>query len=274
MEIIRELQLLETSMLREFDTICRKYNISYFVTWGTALGAKRHQGFIPWDDDIDIGMLRADYEKLRKIPESEWKGIKLVDAYSNCFYHEKVFPRIYKPGTVFESKLWTYTYNKEKIRKPVWMDIFLFDYVDSKEEAEIKAKKAYKLHVCYYYSKYWTNIFREDSIKRKVGCLARNIIHIFLSIKKPSFYLKNYFRLVKKDTGKYLISFDNWTVEEILQSMCEYDDIYPVGNIRFEDVTVMSPRKVDKLLEQFYGDYMQLPPIEKRIGHLPQTIEL
>lgn len=143
MDDLKKLQLAETEMLQVLDDICAEYEIPYFVLFGTALGTARHQGFIPWDDDIDVGMLRSDYEKLKKIPKEAWKGLELISPEDNCFYHEKLFPRIYKPGTVLEFEKWKkYVHNPDDIKKPVWIDIFLFDYVDSREEALKKAKAA------------------------------------------------------------------------------------------------------------------------------------
>ena len=109
---------VEIDLLEKCKAICRKYNLNYCASSGTLLGAVRHEGFIPWDDDIDVGMLREDYNKLKSAPQEEWGALQLVDGESNVFFHEKVFPRIYKKGTVFESELWKkYTYNKDKRKK-------------------------------------------------------------------------------------------------------------------------------------------------------------
>ena len=275
MDKLRELQNVETSMLAVFDRICRKHDIPYFVTFGTALGAKRHQGFIPWDDDIDVGMLRSDYFKLKEIAPDEWEGLVLIDGESECFYHEKVFPRVYKPGTILEAELSRkYTYNKENVKKPVWIDIFLYDYVDSKEIALKKAKQARKLHILYYYSKYWTNIVRTDSISKKMISIGKNILHLFISIRKPASYLAKYYTLVSQDTGHFLISYDSWTIKEIMDSFCGKNELYPPRDIQFEDIVVMAPRELEHQLESFYGNYMKLPPEEKRVGHIPHNIFL
>ena len=70
-EELRAVQLIELELLKETDRICRKYNIHYSIVGGTMLGAVRHQGFIPWDDDVDVGFLRPDYEKFREYLEKE-----------------------------------------------------------------------------------------------------------------------------------------------------------------------------------------------------------
>ena len=103
---LRQLQLVETDMLATFDRICRRHDIPYFIAFGTAIGAVRHQGFIPWDDDIDLAMLRKDFDRLREVPQDEWEGLELVTAGNTPYYHERIFPRVYKPGTVFETQAW------------------------------------------------------------------------------------------------------------------------------------------------------------------------
>ena len=71
-EVLKQLQNVEVDMLEIFVRICEKYDIKYFAIYGTAIGCIRHQGFIPWDDDIDVGMLWEDYKKLRAVPKEEW----------------------------------------------------------------------------------------------------------------------------------------------------------------------------------------------------------
>ena len=72
-EVLLRLQKTETGILACLDRICQSHNLHYFVIFGTAIGAVRHKGFIPWDDDTDVGMLREDYEKLRALGDSVWE---------------------------------------------------------------------------------------------------------------------------------------------------------------------------------------------------------
>lgn len=276
MDNLKALQLAETEMLKIFDQVCQKYKIDYFVLFGTALGVARHQGFIPWDDDIDVGMLRSDYERLKRVPIEEWDGLMLVDPGEECFYHEKVFPRLYKPGTVLEFEQWKkYVYNPDHILKPVWIDIFLFDHVDSKEEAQLKAKKARRLNMRYFYSKYDTNIVSSDSIKNKVRSLAKKGMHIiFRTLHKPEYYLKKYYHLVMKEKGEYLISFDSWRYGTIMDSFGEKELYYPVNRMKFDYIEVCAPNNIDKFLTQRFGDYKKLPPEDQRKSHTPCQISL
>ena len=275
MDMLRKLQFTELDMLKQLDRVCRTYEIPYFVIWGTALGAKRHQGFIPWDDDIDIGMLRSDYQRLKQVPKEEWNGLDLIDADSDCFYHETVFPRLYKPGTILETEYWKRYYrNPTGVRKPVWLDIFLYDHVDSAREAKRKAVKAHLLHIWYLRSKYRMKIAKDDPFTRKCIFAARILLHYVFVLPGPKRAIKRFYRLVRKDQGNYLISYDNGSSRVMMESFIERDCIFPLQELQFEDMVVMAPGNIEKLLEQFYGDYMTLPPEEKRIGHIPETIEL
>ena len=81
-QIIRTIQLETLENLRVLDRVCKKYDIQYFLVYGSLLGAVRHKGFIPWDDDLDIGLMREDYEKLCKVPAEEW-GEDVVICYKH-----------------------------------------------------------------------------------------------------------------------------------------------------------------------------------------------
>ncbi|KDE71244.1 hypothetical protein FUSO7_10000, partial [Fusobacterium necrophorum BFTR-2] len=98
---LREVQLIELEILIEVDRICKKYEIEYFLDFGTLLGAIRHEGFIPWDDDIDIGMTRDNYEKFMKIAPSKLKKeyfLQNIDSEEQCPY---LYSRLRKKNTVF-----------------------------------------------------------------------------------------------------------------------------------------------------------------------------
>ena len=275
MDLLKELQRTELGMLKQLDQVCRTYNIPYFVIWGTALGTKRHQGFIPWDDDIDIGMLRSDYERLKKVPADEWNGLTLIDAESDCFFHEVTFPRLYKPGTILDTEYWIKYYkNPNGVHKPIWLDIFLYDYVNSPKEAKKKAKKAHFLHIWHRRAKYRMNVVKSDPLKRRLIFLGRNFLHDIFVIPGSQRAIKCFYRMTRKDRGKYLISYDNGSHRVMMKSFLSADCIFPTVDLPFEDMLVKAPADIDAMLKRFYGDYMVLPPEEKRFAHLPHTVRL
>ena len=279
MDKLRELQLLSVDMLRQFDEVCSRHQVDYFVIFGTALGAVRHKGFIPWDDDIDIGMTRTEYRKLKEIPAEDWGDeLYLTDGEGDEPYHEKVFPRVYKKGTDFESAYWV-KYLKNPKRnigiKPISLDIMLYDHVDSIEEAEQKTRKAQRLNRMFLYTKYCMNIAPEDSPARKIQTIGKRMAHRCLRmIYNPKEVLRKYYRLVDKKEGKYLISFDSWTRNDIMGSLMEEKDMFPLQTVPFDGIEVKTIRNVEKYLTQVYGDYMKLPPEDKRGAHSPAILDL
>ena len=99
-EDLKKLQYVLIEMLKEFDKICRDNNIEYFVFAGTELGAVRHKGIIPWDDDTDVGMMRSEFEKLKKVfAEQDTGNLILGSPDGNYEWHERLYPRIYYKGT-------------------------------------------------------------------------------------------------------------------------------------------------------------------------------
>lgn len=278
MDLLRELQLVETEMLAVLDRVCNKYQIEYFVMFGTALGAVRHKGFIPWDDDIDIGMRRSDYQKLREIPEEEWEGLLLVDAESECSFHYKVFPRLYKPGTILENQEWFDWVKDCKLEgehKPIWIDIFLFDSVESLDQAKIIANRAFKLRRQWTFAKYKMHPDHNQPFSKFMKYEIKSLYHTIINIfSGPENVLKRYYSIVSSSRGEYYISYDSWTLRDIYSTMMKAEDLFPVERLPFENIEVNVPHNVKKHLEKTYGDYMQLPPEKERIGHMPKKIFL
>ncbi len=210
-EDLKALQNVELGILKKLDEICLRHNIEYFVVFGTALGTVRHKGFIPWDDDIDVGMMRDEYAKLKKVSADEWGDCTLSDAYDKTNGHVLIYPQIYKQGTVFETE-----YHNRYDKKPgdhvlpIWIDIFIYDYVDSADEVKRKYKKANLLRKLFYYSKYGTRVHSEDSIGRKISCIGKDFSHKVLSLRKDadlSLY-NRYVRMLANKNGEYITTYD------------------------------------------------------------------
>ena len=134
-QLLKRLQETELGLLKLFDKVCTKNNISYFALFGTAIGAIRHKGFIPWDDDIDVGIMYDDYEKLKKRPKEEWgDDVLFVTPEDDVPYHRAMICRLYKKGTIFQNVKNT-RYDRprknESSLRPIWMCIFIYNRIDS-----------------------------------------------------------------------------------------------------------------------------------------------
>ena len=278
-EDLRKLQLVETGILKAFDSICSKYNIQYFICYGTAIGAIRHRGFIPWDDDIDVGMLRSEYEKLKKVPKSEWGGycISLVDPADECDAHLWTYPRLYKNGTIFESGNHYYEISKRRSDTSdlrVWLDIFLYDRFDDVQSIEKMSKRIFLLKKLYYYSVSNRVIRKEDPLKRKLVEVIELVAHFLLRLlPNPKKVIWNRIQsLLTYSSGELVTTFD--TPYKATSIVCCYADMFPTERVVFEGIEVCIQKNYDSVLRSIYGDYMQLPPEEKRTTHVPVILDL
>ena len=138
--VLRRLQLTILEILKDIDSICKENNIEYYIAYGTALGAVRHGGFIPWDDDIDICMTREAYDRFLEVmpnamPEKyDLLDIKNTNKYSMCF------AKVSKKGTKFKEKVGT----AEGYEQGIFVDVFPLDYApDDEKERKMVAKKAW-----------------------------------------------------------------------------------------------------------------------------------
>lgn len=122
--LIKQVQAIELEILLEVDRICRKHRISYFLDSGTALGAVRHKGFIPWDDDIDIGMLRDDYERFLSVAQEEMGQDYFLQTYRTDGT-PIMFAKVRKTGTTFVE----FRLRKFPINHGLFIDIFPYDYL-------------------------------------------------------------------------------------------------------------------------------------------------
>ncbi len=252
-------------VLREFIRICEKHNLTYFVAFGTAIGVVRHGGFIPWDDDIDVVMLRKDYDKFVEIAKYEIdEGFGLYGAAIQDG-SQGFFLRLYKKGTTFTTK-----YNKRWKHHPgIWMDIIPYDCVpDDLKERKNYYKKLQTISRLYIIRNVKYPYMQGNSIGTiltRVACVAAYYI---MKVFGPSTQklIKQYTELQVKYEGqtknRTMLDYytpDKWIIKE--------DEIFPLQDAMFEDIKVKLPAKNHEILTRHYGDYMTPPPAEQQVGH-------
>jgi len=232
---LRHLQYKMLDILKIVDRICKKYNLPYWLSSGTLLGAVRHGGFIPWDDDLDVEMLREDYEKLIKIlPQELPEGYVLQDNMTDSNYvylYAKVRDTNSKIREICKV-------NQEFEIGGVFIDIFPIEPVIP---AFKRISSVLFNRLCY-------------NLVLKKGCwrLLYNINYwILLHVVFPIFRFLTGLKNAKDYHYIYGISF--------LQERRNYDDIFPLKRITFEGETFMAPNDCDAYLRKLYGDYMKLP---------------
>lgn len=269
--ILKRLQKEELGILKDFVKICDKHNIDYFIMYGTAIGAVRHGGFIPWDDDIDVGMLREDYEKFLEVAPKEFYGrYKIMGPDSEEKYYNLV-PNMNKVGTKFNT-----IYDRGRYDIGILMDIYPLDYISEDEDKKKKQIRGAKFWRDLYLLKN-VNFYKlnQPGFVTKTKHMICAFVHYILNIFKVSdeFIYNNYKKYAQKYRGKKTSTVTSFAEFDGNETCMEIKDIFPLKEIKFEDIYVKIPNKYDKMLTNFYGNYMELPPEDKRQNHYPYYLD-
>lgn len=254
---LEEIQNIEMGILDYIHQVCEKIGVKYFLSYGTLLGAVRHKGFIPWDDDMDICLLRDDYEKLQNyLLENPDEKYELM-SYKNNLNYVYSFMKIKDKNTVLEEHAVRINSNMG-----VYIDIFP---IDAYEENQIFKDKMTKL-----IKKNQLSSYTFDGVKNKnlgIKNIIRYIFVVLFFIKDPTKYAKEIDELSKsRSLGDYqkadFLVYKNMNKNTVDKTL--FEDLMLVD---FEDRKYYIPKAYDEILKADYGDYMQLPPKEKRVSH-------
>lgn len=266
---LKKLQNKQLDILREVDRICKKYDIKYFGTWGTALGAIRHKGFIPWDDDIDISMKWDDYVKFEEACKTELDKNFFLQNTDTDKYFWNPYNKIRINNTTSMDKRLTHL----KCHWGICMDIFPIVAVPNSKISRLKQKAYSSLYIYLGFIPYVLNINPNDTSKvaKIIGIIPKGILELLKKWLIPNKGIKAIRKYLLKEVTKY--DFDKskyW--EEIfseagdkgiyLKEIFEDEILVP-----FEDTIIPIPKEYDRYLTQCYGDYMKLPDESKRTGH-------
>ena len=256
-----ELKKIAVDILQYIDTLCRENNITYYLMFGTLIGAIRHKGFIPWDDDIDICLMRPDYEKLMVLVEKDGRYKSIYAENDSNYYF--TYGRITDTRTILKRR------PKRKIKDfGVFVDVFPIDNAPFESEAttwrdefmQLKRNVWATIPTCYD-DFYCGNVFRY-----LLRFLRELRTRCFLRVKNFHTYREQMLECVTRynehNTESLMIAETN--------SFCRFPrDVFDeVVEVDFEGVKAMAPAKYDQILRSIFGDYMELPPIEQRnSGH-------
>lgn len=281
-EVLKQLQNTEVDMLEVLVRICEKYDIKYFAIYGTAIGCIRHQGFIPWDDDIDVGMLWEDYKKLRAVPKEEWgDSVVLCDPSDDNEDHYFPYPRLYRVGTTLVPEAFALLRDRKRNNtgiacNGVWVDIFLFHRFETLEEIREAKERSILLRKRYLYSKKEKIVGREHGLPRKLIALGQNAYSRFVNRtqKAPEKAIWEKYMALFAEKGDLVTTVDYPYDDCPEHTALRMDEIFPLKEVRFDRLTVKVPKEFDKNLRNIYGDYMELPPVEARVNHAPKYLDL
>lgn len=252
---IKEILLKQMEFI---DAFCREHNISYFLIGGSLLGAVRHKGFIPWDDDIDIGMLRKDYDKFVRLFNKEKSAYSLIDINNKKDYYLP-FAKVIDNRTICIEDV--------RFGTPIGIsvDVFPFDNCpgNSYEEACNFARK------CRFFSRMLALKTIKPSAERPT---IKNIIVVVTQFILKHFSNKKLIMLIEKNITKFK-EYDSTYIGELSYMPYGNKEIYKkewleqTSKLPFEQYLFSVPKDYINFLTRTFGDYMQLPPAEKRVSH-------
>lgn len=271
-EVLDKLHRVQVEILRDFDAVCEKHQLHYFAVYGTAIGAVRHGGFIPWDDDVDVAMLREDYEKFLQIfPEEMAERYQLMTPELDGDYTCTV-THLQRKHTKFISEV------TENLPYEQCIDLDIFPLDEVAEEARAQKKQG-RMAV------FWGRmLFLRGSgqpviaAEGLVGNLMAAVcacVHAVLKLFRVS-PRSLYRKFVRTAThyngcgGEYVTSFE---YNGCLKDKIKKKDLFPLEKVPFEDMELYIPANNHEFLTHVYGDYMKLPPENERVNHMPKVIQ-
>ena len=250
-----EFKEIAVNLLEAFAKVCEENNLRYLLEYGTLIGAIRHKGFIPWDDDIDISMPRCDYEKLieltAKNPNIFGENFRLAHYKKLGYSVQKGFLNLCDVRTITRTP-----YRTEKFQYPCWIDIFPLDYMDG-------------------------SIEKSNALRKELNAIQQSVRESMVPVKGSG--LKPFLRKIKRsmEQKKIVKRFDE--IEARIAQIPESDILTSYYGIvpcymkaemfdkyiywDFERLKCRVPEDYDRRLTEIYGDYMTLPPKEQQITH-------
>ncbi len=244
---VKKLQQVELRLFKSFLTICEKEKLRYFLIGGTLIGAVRHKGFIPWDDDIDIGMPRKDYEKFIQVASRYLPDCYFLQTMKSDRNYPYPFAKIRDNNTLYLEDLLAH----QEMHHGIWIDIFPLDYCSPRNKAWYALYRIVNKRVISQFQKvtHWRNF------------CWKYLLKIFLpSCKKAKNLRENLMQHYPLDTGYIGNLTGRYGLGEIVPSTWFKESAW----LEFEGLKISAPIEYHKYLTHIYGDYMQLPPEEKR----------
>ena len=267
-ELLKRLQEVELDILMVIDKICRDNDIDYFINGGTLLGAVRHGGFIPWDDDIDLGIAHDEYLRFLEVAERELpEGYELCTP-QNTPNQTATWAKVIKSGTRFIDA----EAREAGYEQGIFVDVFDFRQFD--KDPKRRAKQV-RDTVFWQRMSYLTKISQPHIPK---GTRFKPLVKVALRVwhELASRFVSQETVIRRFEKAWECPDPDDYWIDNAFGYRTPYptDVLYPVRPIEFCGQTVMGPNKPEEFLRTLFGDdYMQLPPVEDRHNHIPEILD-
>ena len=256
-EELKRAQKCQLEIANEINRICKKNDINYFVAYGTMIGAVRHQGFIPWDDDLDIAMLRDDYNKFISACNKDLSDGYFLQTFETDPFYGWPFAKVLKKGTVYK-EVWV----PDRIQNGIFVDVFPIDKASTDGKGATLDHVRYRFYLRTLQIKLGYKGFLDVGIHRKI---IRSMIWILSCLFSRHF--------LKSRLEKVLLKYDHTNskyVHNLNSPYSEEKERMPISWFQktqenaFENVSLPILTQYDDYLRHIYGDYMVLPPESER----------
>lgn len=261
--VLRKVQLTQLEIAKEIKRVCDENDINYFLDSGTLIGAVRHKGFIPWDDDMDIGMLRSDYDKFVELAPEKLGEDFFLQTWDNDVNYPLAFAKVRKKNTKYIEAVAC----KSGAYNELYVDVFPYDVYPDDERVAIKTIKKVRLY---------KNILMMQCKYEPWARHQNRFVKILVGIKYFPYYILGKVKSknkIKQQCNMYMKKFNN---EKNIKWLYEQGGAQ-CGKVKlpikcFETFTIMEfenenfkcPNDFDAVLTRMYGNYMELPPVEER----------
>lgn len=271
-EVLKRLQQTELSMLKDFMELCDSHGLLYFGIGGTGIGALRHQGFIPWDDDIDIAMPRKDFEKFLRLAGKCWEGKYYILNNKTDSNYPMMTTRLCKCGTVFQEEV------MKDVDCPfgIFLDLYVLDNIaDGKTACQIQAWTAW------FWSKMLVLACMEKPYLAQSGRKAQLIWAVCKAIHRTIRFLHLPPALFRAHCESACRKYENKKTKRMaflpdtnpFWNVVNKEKMFPLQKLPYEDTYLYFTSDIDTIMRDQYGDYMVMPPKEKRKTHYPYRLE-
>lgn len=271
-EVLKKLQELEMEIVRDFVRICEEHNLVYFGYAGTGIGALRHKGYIPWDDDIDISMPRKDYETLLRIVQEQMGDKYYVLNTDTDPDYPLATTRLCLRGTVFRE----FAMKDVDCQWGIFLDLYALD-----NAADGWLAYQWQMWTAWF----WGKLLILRSVPRPYLYVHGLLAKIVTACCVVGHHLMKWLHIPKKwlirRRDKASRRYENRQTKRIAY-FCDplpytntfsNEDIYPLRKLDFEDIRIPFPNNLEELLTKMYGDYMTPPPVERRKTHYPYQLD-
>ena len=256
---LRKLQLLQLLPLLEIRRICDKYNIQYSLAYGTLLGAVRHKGFIPWDDDVDVIMTRDNYNKFHYACQFDLDPHFYLESMDNNTKYSLLFPKLCLRGT----KMTDYFSDGGGVHYGIWVDIFICDNAPEKKIIQLGHKFVIKLLKATCNAKLNVGLVNSP-LKRFLRLILTSPLQL-LDINQIKILMKHVVEKYNSRESTYVLDAGSPDYWRNLFPRYIFDD-YCL--IEFENISFSISKYYHELLQITYGDYMIIPPDSERERHV------